>query len=138
MTKDARNNLIEYLSKNGYSNVELMSMPYKELKNILKEKRLEYDYKFYLSTKQKPLYLVDVVIGKERQIIEFEADNKIEAVTALQNKGYIVNQIVLKHGHHYCRCCGGIATGTSYDLLCKECQNKYHVKKFVELRGKVS
>lgn len=138
MTKDVRKNLVEYLSTKEYSNVELMSYPYKKLKDILTENRWEYDYKFYLSTKQKPLYMVDVVIDKTRQIIELEADNKIDAVNSLQEKGYIVNKIVLKHGHHYCRCCGGIATGTSYDLLCKECQNKYHVKKFVELRGKVS
>lgn len=138
MTKDARKNLIEYLSTKGYSNVALMSYPYKKLKNILTENRLVDDYKFYLSTKQKPLYMVDVVRDKTRQIIEFEAENKIDAVNNLQAKGYMVNKIVLKHGHHYCRCCGKIATGTSYDLLCKECQDKYHVKKYVDVREEVS
>ena len=135
MTKDARKNLIEYLSTKGYSNVALMSYPYKKLKNILTENRLVDDYKFYLSTKQKPLYMVDVVIDKTAPTGSMYAST---AVNNLQAKGYMVNKIVLKHGHHYCRCCGKIATGTSYDLLCKECQDKYHVKKYVDVREEVS
>ena len=94
MTKDARKNLIEYLSTKGYSNVALMSYPYKKLKNILTENRLVDDYKFYLSTKQKPLYMVDVVIDKTRQIIELESDNKIDAVNKKKKKAYFVNNIL--------------------------------------------
>ena len=48
-------------------------------------------------------------------------------VNELQSKGYNISKIVLKHGHHKCKCCGLIADGTSKDILCKEYQDKYHV-----------
>lgn len=139
IVKNTKERLMTFLSQNtNYTAIELMSYLKRDLYKILEENHLEVRYKMFLDSLEKPLYLVDVTNKEGRRVLEYSSDTKKSAVEELQNKGYSINHIVLKHGNHYCKCCGGIASGSAYDVLCKECQNRYQVKRFIELKGKVS
>lgn len=130
--------LIDFISvnTNDYTRDELYLYRIKELKQIIEDYGLVSV--FNETFKKKPVYWVEIVENGKRLIKEYESENKISAVNELQSKGYNISKIVLKHGHHKCKCCGLIADGTSKDILCKECQDKYHVDKYTTLLKKSS
>lgn len=110
-------------ARTNYTRPELMKLTRKELYDIMKEKHILYDFVPY--NKKEIKYLVDVRQHSKHFVLKINADKtKAQTVEDLQQKGFLVDKIVLKRGHHVCPSCGHIANGTGIHILCDNCKKR--------------
>ena len=128
--------LAKFIIENtSYRPDEILGLTMPEMNKIVIENGLEEKYKLFRQSLNNPVYFVEVTRNGKQSVLEVQGESKVAVLHMVQDAGYIVDKLVLKHGHHYCKNCGLIATGTSVDVLCPHCKGKYNVNTYKELKN---
>lgn len=127
--------LAKFIIENtSYRPDEILGLTMQEMQSLIKKNGLENKYKVFRKNLNNPVYFVEVTRDGKHTVLEVKGASKVDVLHRVQDQGFIVDKLVLKHGHHYCKNCGLIADGTSVGILCPHCQEKYGVKLYKELK----
>lgn len=108
----------------------LMKKTKEELTKMIQENGLEHEFESYTSPIK---FFVEGIQCEKEYTWECTADSEDSVRKSLEQDGIKIIRIVSAKGHHRCKYCSCIATGSNINLLCDDCQELFGHTFYSEL-----